>query len=102
MMQLGRVQQIGTPEQVHSQPANPFVARFIGGSNLVTGRLDADDRLVLSDGSLVPFFTRPISIAFATVTILILLLYIPAFKSLVGNITGAIGSQIKRLTCRQA
>ncbi len=53
VMHEGRVQQIGTPEEVHNQPANPFVARFIGGSNLVTGRLDADDRLVLSDGSTI-------------------------------------------------
>jgi putative spermidine/putrescine transport system ATP-binding protein len=53
VMHEGRVQQIGTPEEVHNQPANPFVARFIGGSNLVTGRLDADDRLVLSDGSMI-------------------------------------------------
>jgi len=77
----------------------PFVLGLVLG-----GLLDKSLRrgLVLSDGSLVPFFTRPISIAFATVTILILLLYIPAFKSLVGNITGAIGSQIKRLTSRQA
>jgi putative spermidine/putrescine transport system ATP-binding protein len=53
VMHEGRVQQIGTPEEVHNQPANPFVARFIGGSNLVTGQLDSDDRLVLSDGSMI-------------------------------------------------
>jgi putative spermidine/putrescine transport system ATP-binding protein len=41
VMHEGRVQQIGTPEQVHSQPANPFVARFIGGSNIVAGALNA-------------------------------------------------------------
>jgi putative spermidine/putrescine transport system ATP-binding protein len=40
VMHNGRVQQIGTPEQVHSQPANPFVARFIGGSNVATGTSD--------------------------------------------------------------
>src|SRR3954471_22110775 len=58
--------------------------------------------LVLSDGSLEPFFTRPISIGFATVTILILLMYIPAFKSLVTSITGTISRQIQRLASRQA
>ena len=52
VMHDGRVQQIGTPEQVHSQPANPFVARFIGGSNIVTGRLDAN-RLMLRDGTAI-------------------------------------------------
>ena len=39
--------------------------------------------LVLSDGSLVPFFTRPISLAFAVVTIFTILLYVPAFKAAV-------------------
>ncbi len=50
VMHEGRVQQIGTPEQVHSSPANPFVARFIGGSNIVAGRL-SDGRLELADGT---------------------------------------------------
>ena len=52
VMHEGRVQQIGTPEEVHNKPENPFVARFIGGSNLVTGRLDAG-RLVLPDGGTI-------------------------------------------------
>ena len=58
----------------------PFVLGLVLG-----GLLDKSLRrgLVLSDGSIEPFFTRPISIGFATVTILILLMYIPAFKSLV-------------------
>jgi putative tricarboxylic transport membrane protein len=57
---------------------------------------------VLSDGSLEPFFTRPISLGFATVTILILLLYVPAFKSLMTTLTGALGRQIGRITSRFA
>jgi putative tricarboxylic transport membrane protein len=77
----------------------PFVLGLVLG-----GLLDKSLRrgLVLSDGSLEPFFTRPISIGFATVTILILLLYIPAFKSLVTGITGFINRQIQRLASRQA
>ena len=31
----GRVEQIGTPEEVYERPANPFVAGFVGVSNLV-------------------------------------------------------------------
>jgi putative tricarboxylic transport membrane protein len=58
--------------------------------------------LVLSDGSLEPFFTRPISIGFATVTILILLLYIPAFKSLISAISGTVSRQLRRVTSRAA
>jgi len=34
--------------------------------------------LVLSDGSIAPFFTRPICAALAAVTILTMLMYIPA------------------------
>jgi ABC-type sugar transport system ATPase subunit len=52
VMHEGRVQQIGTPEQVHSSPANPFVARFIGGSNVVAGR-QSDGRLAQDDGTAV-------------------------------------------------
>jgi TctA family transporter len=72
----------------------PFVLGLVLG-----GLLDKSLRrgLVLSDGSLEPFFTRPISIGFATVTILLLLLYIPAFKSLIGAVSGSISRQIRRL-----
>jgi putative tricarboxylic transport membrane protein len=72
----------------------PFVLGLVLG-----GLLDKSLRrgLVLSDGSLEPFFTRPISLGFATVTVLILLLYIPAFKTLVSSITGTISRQIQRL-----
>jgi len=51
--------------------------------------------LVLSDGSLAPFFTRPICIAFATVTIFTILLYVPAFRRGVKRVTGAIGSGLR-------
>jgi putative spermidine/putrescine transport system ATP-binding protein len=58
VMHEGRVQQIGTPEEVHGEPANPFVARFIGGSNIVTGRLDAGHRLVLPAGGAIALAGR--------------------------------------------
>ncbi len=58
--------------------------------------------LVLSDGSLSPFFTRPICIAFATVTIFTILLYVPAFKSLVQAVTGGIGRTLRSLVSRKA
>lgn len=57
--------------------------------------------LVLSDGSLTPFFTRPISIAFATVTIFTILLYVPVFKTAVKRVTGAAGSGLKYLFTRR-
>jgi iron(III) transport system ATP-binding protein len=36
VMQSGRVQQIGSPQEVYHQPANAFVARFIGRSNVLS------------------------------------------------------------------
>ncbi len=50
LMHDGKVQQIGPPEALHLRPANPFVARFIGGSNVVPGRIDGGTKLQLPDG----------------------------------------------------
>ena len=49
LMHDGKVQQIGPPEALHLRPATPFVARFIGGSNIVQGRIDGGTTLVLTD-----------------------------------------------------
>ena len=53
--------------------------------------------LVLSDGSVAPFFTRPISLAFAVVTIFAILLYVPAFKAAVKRVTGGAGAAARSL-----
>jgi putative tricarboxylic transport membrane protein len=58
--------------------------------------------LVLSDGSLVPFFTRPISAVFAAVTIFTILLYFPKFKAAVRRVTGAFGGGMRSLFARRA
>ena len=58
--------------------------------------------LVLSDGSVVPFFTRPIAMAFAAVTIFTILLYIPAFKRGVLGVVGAGTSAVKGLFVRRS
>src|SRR5215208_1736640 len=57
--------------------------------------------LVLSDGSIVPFFTRPIALAFATVTIFTILLYVPPFKAAVKRVTGAAGGAFRSLFARR-
>ena len=42
VMNSGRVEQLGTPEEIFERPRSEFVARFIGGSNIVTAKaLDA-------------------------------------------------------------
>ena len=39
VMNAGRIEQIGTPQEVYERPASVFVARFIGSSNVLTGNL---------------------------------------------------------------
>jgi ABC-type Fe3+/spermidine/putrescine transport system ATPase subunit len=39
IMQKGCIEQIGPPEKVFLQPVSPFVARFLGMSNLVPGHI---------------------------------------------------------------
>ena len=39
VMQGGRVQQLGRPEEIYETPANRFVADFIGGANLIPARI---------------------------------------------------------------
>lgn len=38
VMNLGRIEQSGTPEEIYDRPRSEFVARFIGSSNVVTGK----------------------------------------------------------------
>lgn len=42
VMNDGVVQQIGTPQDIYNEPANPFVADFIGESNIFNGEMHAD------------------------------------------------------------
>jgi multiple sugar transport system ATP-binding protein len=51
----GRIEQIGTPEEVYETPATAFVASFIGAPamNLLPARLE-QRQLVLEDGTILP------------------------------------------------
>jgi thiamine transport system ATP-binding protein len=42
VMNQGRVEQVGTPQQIYCEPASIFVARFIGLSNLMEGKIIKD------------------------------------------------------------
>ncbi len=48
VMNLGEIYQIGTPEDIYNEPANRFVANFIGESNIIEGIMK-DDYLVSFD-----------------------------------------------------
>jgi putative spermidine/putrescine transport system ATP-binding protein len=52
LMNDGRIEQIGTPEQIYERPDTAFVADFIGISNLLRGKVGADHTLVTADGAL--------------------------------------------------
>jgi len=58
VMRDGKVQQIGAPEDVHARPANSFVARFIGGSNILSGQLEDGAWLRVADGCVIPLAGR--------------------------------------------
>ena len=50
VMDKGKIQQIGTPQDIYNEPKNAFVADFIGESNILDG--------VMLDDCLVKFFGR--------------------------------------------
>ena len=45
ILRAGKIEQIGTPEQIYDQPTSPFVYDFLGNVNLFSGRM--------KDGALV-------------------------------------------------
>ncbi|MGO8915628.1 MAG: ABC transporter ATP-binding protein [Stellaceae bacterium] len=83
VMSQGRIVQLGTPQEIYETPASRFVADFIGGVNLLEGRvLRAQNGLIevesaaagatlliehpaLAAGSAVAIAVRPEKIAFA-------------------------------------
>lgn len=57
VMNLGEIQQIGTPQAIYQRPANLFVASFIGRTNLLSGEIsvtDGEAELRVSSGYAIP------------------------------------------------
>ena len=52
VMDKGRIQQIGKPEDIYNEPKNAFVADFIGESNILDGTMLADYKVKF----FVPYF----------------------------------------------
>ena len=42
VMNHGQIEQIGTPREIYGAPATPFVAKFVGRSNLIPGSWEGD------------------------------------------------------------
>ncbi|MBI3870153.1 MAG: sulfate ABC transporter ATP-binding protein [Verrucomicrobia bacterium] len=70
VMNEGRIEQIGTPEQVYDEPANPFVLHFLGHVNLFRGRVAegsvkvGDTEIRLRDPNEVPYLTDTATVYF--------------------------------------
>jgi len=53
VLNKGRIEQMGPPQQLYEQPASPFVAEFLGSVNVLHGRC-RDGLAFLGDGTLAP------------------------------------------------
>ncbi len=49
IMKEGEIQQIGTPTDIYNEPANRYVANFIGASNIVDGIMLEDYKVMFED-----------------------------------------------------
>lgn len=50
VMSEGKIQQIGTPEDIYNEPVNRFVADFIGESNIIEGTMIKDFEVSFDGG----------------------------------------------------
>lgn len=58
VMSKGRIDQVGTPQEIYAQPATPFVADFVGKMNFLAGRLSRPDRAEV-EGATLELSARP-------------------------------------------
>ena len=49
VMKEGAIEQIGTPAEVYGRPATPFVADFVGKTNLLPAKRDGADRVQVGE-----------------------------------------------------
>ncbi len=49
VMKNGEIQQVGTPQDIYNEPANRFVANFIGESNILSGTMIEDYKVQFDD-----------------------------------------------------
>src|SRR5690349_10447855 len=52
VMNLGRIEQLGTPKEIYEAPRSVFVARFIGGSNILRGKAVDASHVAVAGGTL--------------------------------------------------
>lgn len=49
VMRSGEIQQVGTPQEIYNEPANKYVANFIGESNIIKGTMVEDYKVRFDD-----------------------------------------------------
>jgi sulfate transport system ATP-binding protein len=59
VMNAGRIEQIGSPEEVYNHPATPFVYNFLGNVNLFHGRVDDGKAYIHESDTGNVAFVRP-------------------------------------------
>ena len=52
VMNAGRIDQLGTPEDIYDRPQSEFVARFIGASNVIKGIARDDNHVAFAGATL--------------------------------------------------
>jgi iron(III) transport system ATP-binding protein len=50
VMHLGKIMQVGNPEEIFDRPKSRFVAEFIGKTNILRGKLESGGAVALGDG----------------------------------------------------
>jgi putative spermidine/putrescine transport system ATP-binding protein len=55
VMNGGRIEQVGSPQEVYEKPATRFVAQFIGLSNFLPGEVEGPGQFRTRDGSLLKY-----------------------------------------------
>ena len=58
ILNKGQIEQVGTPEEVFDLPKTRFVAEFIGKTNILLGRLEEGEKVLLQGGPTVRVATR--------------------------------------------
>src|SRR5919201_3573805 len=53
VMSKGRIEQLGSPDELYERPETPFVAGFLGVSNLLPGVVAGEEQVRLDGGTLV-------------------------------------------------
>jgi spermidine/putrescine ABC transporter ATP-binding subunit len=62
VMRAGRFEQVAAPRELYRTPATRFVAEFVGGTNLLSGRRDGADVVLLPRGTRVGPLVHPSSV----------------------------------------